>query len=67
MADVVGSGLIQALSKQRRGHKNNPYTYTHIVWDQTRSKAILKVMLSNVREMNLNYGTRSISFRLAHS
>jgi hypothetical protein len=58
-----GASVNALASSAEDAFKNKPYTYPRIVWDQTRSKAVLKVMLCNVKEMNLDYGTRSISFR----
>ena len=43
--------------------KNKAYMYPRLVWDQTRSKAVIKIMLRNVKEMDLKYGGKSISFR----
>ncbi len=68
LATIIGwqrpSASVKALgSSADDSFKNKPYMYPRIVWDQTKSKAVLKVMLSNVKEMNLDYATRSISFR----
>ncbi len=54
---------VQPTTSAEDAFKNKPYIYPSIVWDQSRSKVVLKIMLKNVKEMNLNYGVNSISFR----
>ena len=43
--------------------KNKPYKYPRIIWDQTKKRVTIKLILRNVKEMNIEYGNSSVSFR----